>query len=95
MVIPSSRTRRLRKLITMGAAKAINEDVTLDRKPECALIAEVTAPSDVPKRLESICFPVVKRDELGSAILFAALPQERSPEGTKSRSFLSVLGLSA
>src|SRR5262249_55552276 len=84
IVIPSSRTLRPRKLITMGAAKAIRLEAIPDRKPQCELMAEVTVPSDVPNRLEQICFPVLSKDEFGSAMPLAAFAQERSPAGTRS-----------
>jgi hypothetical protein len=75
------------KLITMGAAMAINVDVTLGRKPDWALSALLTALSEFPNRPDITRLPADSKGEFGLATLLTIWDPVTSPNvpGTRSR----------
>jgi hypothetical protein len=83
--------------MTIGAAMAINVDVTLDRKPESLLIALVTTLSEVPKRPESTRLPPEINGEFASETLLASCDNVAPPDpfGARSNIVRSVPGSSA
>src|SRR5215467_1311552 len=66
IVIPSSRTRLPRKLITIGAAIVISVDIAPERRPDSELSPLVMALVELPKRLDSRVLPMDITGELGS-----------------------------
>src|SRR5215471_21740170 len=96
MVMPPSRMRLLRKLMTIGAAMAMRDDVTPGRNPLSAPTARVTALSEPPKSVESIALPAEIKGELGSETPPVSLDHETSPDpvGIKFITFCSRFGLS-
>jgi hypothetical protein len=93
ILIRSSRTRFPRKLVTIGAAIAIRDDVTPGWRPVPAPKARASVPSESPNSVESMRLPEDIRGELGSAIPRARLGHERpAPERDKSNNFSSKFG---
>jgi hypothetical protein len=79
MLNPVSRTRRLMKLMTTGAAIAINVEVTLGPSPDSRLMPFITVLSLLPNRLESTRLPAASSGELGSVMPLAIWLHETSP----------------
>src|SRR5215831_16564696 len=84
--IPSTRTRLLRKLITIGAAKANNLEVVLAPMPDAVLTASVTAGPVFPKRPSSRRLPAEIKGESASEAARAIWVRVVSPVVLGARS---------
>src|SRR5580704_4983078 len=84
------------KLMTMGAAMAINVDVTPGPKPDWALSALVTALSESPNRPDITRLPADSKGESGLVTLLAIWDPVTTPyvPGTRSKIFRRELGSS-
>src|SRR5438309_4136908 len=76
MLIPSSRTLLLRKLMTIGAATANNDEILPVGREVPTPSAFVTRPAESPKSVPINRLPTASAGEPGSAIKLATFAHE-------------------